>query len=168
MNKSNLILLAVAVLAAAIWYWSRRPSHGAGDPAADFTTQLADGRTVHLSDLRGQFVLLQFWGSWCGPCRAENPHLLELYQKYHDKGFEIFSVGIERDSRAWQRAIAQDGLIWPWHTTDLKDFDNAIAKQYNVKSIPMTFLINREGIIMGVDLSPQLLDKMLSEALGSR
>ncbi len=165
MNKTNLIIRLAAVLAVGAWDWSRRPSHGAGEPASDFTAQLIDGRTVHLSDLKGRYVLLQFWGSWCGPCRAENPHLLDLYNKFHDKGFDIFSVGLERDARSWKRAIEQDGMIWPWHTSDLKDFDNAIARQYNVKSIPMTFLINREGIIVGVDLSPQMLNKMLSEAL---
>lgn len=168
MGKTNIVLLAVAVLAVAVWYWSRRPSHGAGDRAADFTAQLADGRTVHLSDLKGQFVLLQFWGSWCGPCRAENPQLLNLYLKYHEKGFEIFSVGIERDPRSWRRAMEQDRMIWSWHTSDFKDFDNPIARLYNVKSIPMTFLINREGVIIGVDLQPQMLDKMLSEALDSQ
>lgn len=166
MNKSTLIFLFIALLAGAYWYWSRRPSLSTGDPALDFSVQLADGRNVRLSDLKGQYVLLQFWGSWCGPCRAENPHLVELYHKYHDKGFEIFSIGLERDQRSWQRAIQQDEMIWPYHTVGVSDFDHPVAKQYNVKSIPMTFLINREGKVVAVDLSPKVMDKMLGEALG--
>lgn len=134
--------------------------------ALDFSATLADGRNVHLSDLKGQYVLLQFWGSWCGPCRAENPHLVDLYRKYHDKGFEIFSIGLERDERAWKRAIQQDGLPWSWQTLGLNDFDHPVARLYNVKSIPMTFLINRDGKVVGVDLDPRVLDKMLGEALG--
>ena len=165
-NRSTLVFLLIALLAAGYWYWSRRPNLSAGDMALDFSATLADGRNVHLSDLKGQYVLLQFWGSWCGPCRAENPHLVQLYSKYHDKGFEIFSVGLERDPRAWQRAIAQDELPWTWHTLGLNDFNNPIAQLYNIKSIPMTFLINREGKVVGVDLDPRMIDKMLGEALG--
>ncbi|HNE27700.1 MAG TPA: TlpA disulfide reductase family protein [Saprospiraceae bacterium] len=166
MNKSTLAFLLIALLAAGYWYWSRRPNLSAGDMALDFSATLADGRNVHLSDLKGQYVLLQFWGSWCGPCRAENPHLVDLYRKYHDKGFEIFSIGLERDERAWKRAIQQDGLPWSWQTLGLNDFDHPVARLYNVKSIPMTFLINRDGKVVGVDLDPRVLDKMLGEALG--
>lgn len=168
MNKTNLFILVAALLAAGYWYWSRQPRFIAGERAPDFATTLADGRAARLSDLRGRYVLLQFWGSWCGPCRAENPHLVELYQKYHAGGFEVFSIGIERNAGAWQRAIAQDGLEWPWHTADLQEFEGAVARQYKIRQIPATFLINPDGVIMGANLSPEQLDKMLASAFSSQ
>lgn len=168
MKKTNLLLLIAAVLAVGAWYWSRQPRFIAGERAPDFTTTLADGHAVRLADFRGRYVLLQFWGSWCGPCRAENPHLVELYQKYHDRGFEIFSIGIERNAAAWQRAIAQDGLVWPWHAADLQEFDGPVARQYKIRQIPATYLINPEGVIMGANLSAGQLDKMLAGAFNSQ
>lgn len=159
-------LLALLVLAAAWWFYqSRQPRFGAGQKAADFTVSLANGTQAKLSDLRGKFVLLQFWGSWCGPCRAENPHLVELYHKYHDKGLEIFSIGLEQRVANWQAAIQRDKMEWPYHASALKEFEDPVAVLYNVKSIPTTFLINPDGNIVGVDLTPPMLDKMLNEQL---
>jgi thiol-disulfide isomerase/thioredoxin len=110
-------------------------------------------------------VLLQFWGSWCGPCRQENPELLRLYKKYHEKGFEIFSIGIEYNEGAWRNALKNDQMEWPYHSMESADFGGPLATQFNIKSIPTTFLLNPEGVIMGVSLPPDYLDKMLSEKL---
>ena len=158
-------LAALLLLIAFAWYRSRAPRYTAGEAAPDFEVTLKDGRLAKLSELRGQYVLLQFWGSWCGPCRAENPHLVELYKKYHEKGFEIFSIGVEQNQRAWERAIQKDAMSWPWHTADFSSFNGAIAQQYNVKSIPATFLINPEGMIMGVNFSTEQLTKVLGQRL---
>ena len=161
----QIILLLIVALGAWLFYVSRQPRFTSGEPAPDFIMYRQNGNLVQLKDYRGKFVLLHFWGSWCGPCRAENPHLVELYKKYHSRGFYILSVGIERNAEAWKRAIQQDGLIWDTHTSSLREFDSDIAKLFNVKSIPSTFLINSEGLIIGVKLSPDQIDKILSEQL---
>lgn len=159
-------LLALAVvLAAFFWYQSRQPSVATGATAPDFSVTLADGSAAKLSDLRGKIVLLHFWGSWCGPCRAENPHLKALYERYNASGFEIFSIGIEDRSEAWQRAIEKDGLTWKWHSSDFQSFKGPIAKLYNIHQIPTTFLINKQGRVMAINLSPEQMEKMLKEQL---
>lgn len=157
-----LLLIATAVF---IWYKYRTPSYLAGDQAPEFSVTLADNTPVKLSDLRGKHVLLQFWGSWCGPCRRENPQLLDLYNRYHDKGFEIMSIGIEQNPRAWQRAIEQDGMRWRYHSADFNEFKGEIATLFNIKSIPSTFLINPEGLIIGVNLSAEQMDHLLRDRL---
>jgi len=164
--KSTYYLLGFVAFVLAVafaWHQYRAPRYTAGEPAPDFKVTLKDGRTAQLSDLRGKYVLLQFWGSWCGPCRAENPHLAQLYRQYHEKGFEIFSIGIEKNQKAWEKAIQNDAMIWSWHTADFSSFNGAIAQQYRVKSIPATFLINPQGIIMGINFSPEQIEKILEQ-----
>ena len=165
MNKRTLLYIAAACVLAFTWYRYRMPRFVAGEKAPDIALSTLDGTASKLSDLQGKFVLLQFWGSWCGPCRAENPHLVDLYKKYHDKGFEIVSLGIESNAANWQRAIQQDQMTWPYHSSELNMFDGAIPKSFNIKSIPTTFLLNREGVIMGVSLEPDQIEKRLAAAL---
>jgi peroxiredoxin len=155
----------ILVLLAFAWFQYRKPSVTAGDMAPDFEASAPDGRKIQLSDLRGQYVLLQFWGSWCGPCRKENPELVALYNNYKAQSFTIFSVGIEQNLQAWERAIEVDGLVWPHHFATNERFDHPAAKLYNVKSIPSTFLINPEGRIMGVNLSPAQMERMLGQVI---
>ncbi len=157
-------VIVLALLAFA-WYQYRQPSVSAGDMAPDFEASAPDGRKARLSDLRGQYVLLQFWGSWCGPCRQENPHLVNIYNRYKAQSFTIFSIGIEQNMRAWQNAIEVDGLIWPHHYATDERFDHPAAQLYHVKSIPATVLINPEGRIMGVNLSPDQIDRMLGQVI---
>jgi thiol-disulfide isomerase/thioredoxin len=170
MNARNLkiALVLLAAVLAFLFYRSRQPRFVAGEQAPDFSAVLADGKTVRFTDLRGKYVLVQFWGSWCGPCRAENPYLAGLYKQYHPQGFEIFSIGIEQNAKAWQRAIESDGMVWAYHTIELDRFDGPLAALFNVHSIPSTFLINPEGVIMGVNLQPDQMDKMLQTALAGR
>ncbi|MFN0037825.1 MAG: TlpA family protein disulfide reductase [Saprospiraceae bacterium] len=158
-------LFALLALVAFVFFQYRQPRFVAGEKAPDFEVGLLNGERAKLSDLKGKYVLLQFWGSWCGPCRKENPQLVELYRKYHDRGFEVFSVALEQNPRAWQRAIEQDGLVWKHHAMESAEFDGGRAKQFNIKSIPATFLLNSEGVIMGVNLKPEYMDKMLGEKL---
>lgn len=168
MNKKTtqyaLIALAFIALAYGVYQY-RMPRFGAGDMAPDFSVTLLDNKQVKLSDFRGKYVLLQFWGSWCGPCRKENPFLVNMYNKYHEKGFEILSIGLEGDRRQWLNAIEYDGMPWPSQAMESYQFDGPVTKQYNIKSIPATFLINPEGKIMGVNLQPDYIRKMLSEKL---
>ncbi|MBL7782129.1 MAG: TlpA family protein disulfide reductase [Saprospiraceae bacterium] len=160
-RTSYLIMAAALVIGLFIWYKYRQPRFITGETAPDFQVTLADGSTAHLSDTRGKYTLLQFWGSWCGPCRAENPQLVALYNKYHDRGFEIFSVAIEQNPRNWIRAIADDGMIWKYHTMESGDFGGPISSHYNIKSIPTLFLLNPEGKILEVDPMPGELEKIL-------
>jgi peroxiredoxin len=171
MNKSFLLRIGAVVLAAVVlfvWYKYRQPRFIAGDRAPDFEIALADGQKARLSDLKGKYVLLHFWGSWCGPCRAENPDLAAIYQKYGGRGFEVFSVGIEQNPKAWQRAIEHDSLAWRYHAMESADFGGGAAKLYNIKVIPATFLINPDGDIMGVNLPPEQIEKTLAERLARR
>ncbi len=162
--RYGLIAIVGLVIVFSIWKY-RQPRFSGGDQVPDIEVALLNGQHAKLSDLKGKYVLLQFWGSWCGPCRQENPQLVPLYRKYHEKGFEIFSIGIEFNPEAWKSAIKNDQMEWPYHTMESADFDGPLAKQFNIKSIPTTFLLNPQGVIMGVNLSPDYLEKMLSEKL---
>ncbi len=167
-NPWRLVIVVVGIVAAFLVYQYRQPRFIAGEKAPSFEATLLDGTPAKLADLRGKYVLLQFWGSWCGPCRAENPYLAELYRQYQARGFEIFSVAIERNTGNWQRAIAADGINWKYHTAEFEQFTGPVARLFNIHSIPTTFLINPEGVIMGVNLAPEQLEKMLAAALASR
>lgn len=171
MNKSTLSRLGLVILAAIVvvtWYRYRQPRFRSGDKAPDFQVTLSDGRSARLSDLKGKYVLLQFWGSWCGPCRAENPALADIYRAYGGKGFEIFSIGIEQNPQAWRRAIRQDAMVWPCHAMESQDFNGGAARLFNIKSIPATFLLDPEGTIIGTNLAPEQIEKTLSERLADR
>jgi len=164
-NSRTLIFIALLALVAFVFYKYRQPRFVAGEKVPDFEVGLLTGERAKLSDLKGKYVLLQFWGSWCSPCRKENPELVEIYQKYHDRGFEIFSIGMEQNPQAWQRAIQQDGLVWKYHSMESAELNGERAQQFNIKSIPATFLISADGVIMGVNLKPEYIDKMLREKI---
>ncbi|MDX1911857.1 MAG: TlpA disulfide reductase family protein [Saprospiraceae bacterium] len=164
-NTRTIGIVALLLFVAFLFYKYRMPRFKAGEQTPDFEVTLISGEQARLSDLRGKFVLLQFWGSWCGSCRKENPELVELYNKYHERGFEIFSIGVEPNERSWKRAIEQDQMRWKYHAMESSEFDGLQTQLFNVKSIPATFLLNREGVIMGVNLKPHYMDKMLSEKI---
>ena len=136
-----------------------------GAVAPDFTQQTPDGEDLKLSDLRGKVVLVDFWASWCGPCRRENPHVKELYDKYSHRGFEILGVSLDRTKASWERAIAQDQLDWH-HVSDLKGWKNEVAKMYSVRSIPHTILLDREGRIIARKLRAAQLEEVLEQIFG--
>lgn len=125
-----------------------------------------NGQTRKLSDLRGKYVLIDFWASWCRPCRGENPHVVAMYHKYHDKGFEVFSVSLDRDKASWMRAIEADGLIWPNHVSDLKYWSSEGARLYGVTSIPCTFLLDPNGRIIAKNLRGESLTSALRQIFG--
>ncbi len=123
-----------------------------GDLAPDIVMDGPKGQSYALSQLKGKVVLLDFWASWCAPCRRENPNVVEVYNKYKDQGFTVFSVSLDRTKDAWLRAIEQDKLSWPTHVSDLQYWNSAAAKLYGVRGIPATFLIDREGNIAATGL----------------
>ncbi|MBL4753014.1 MAG: AhpC/TSA family protein [Flavobacteriales bacterium] len=123
------------------------------------------GETVSLSSLRGKTVLIDFWASWCKPCRIENPHVVKLYKQYKDKGFEIYGVSLDKNKNAWVQAIQQDGLEWI-HVSDLQFWNSAAAKLYDVRSIPQTYLIDEDGKIIAKGFRAAELEKRLKEIFG--
>lgn len=134
--------------------------------APDFTQNDVNGKPVKLSDFRGKWVLLDFWASWCGPCRRENPNLVKTYQAFKDKGFTVLGVSLDKpaDKEKWVAAIEKDGLTWT-QVSDLKAWENEAAKLYEVTAIPMNFLINPEGKIVARYLRGEVLDKKLAEVI---
>jgi peroxiredoxin len=136
-----------------------------GQPAPEFTLNDSTGKPVSLSSFKGKVVLVDFWASWCGPCRAENPNVVAAYKKFNSKGFTVFGVSLDTDKGKWQEAVAKDGLTWT-HVSDLIGWKNAAAKQYGVMSIPANFLIDKEGKIIGSSLRGEDLVKKLEEVLG--
>ncbi len=136
-----------------------------GAEAPDFALPTPEGDTLRLSDLRGKVVLIDFWASWCGPCRRENPNVVRLFHKYKDKGFDILGVSLDRQRDRWIKAIEADGLTWH-HVSDLKGWQNAVARLYGVRSIPHTVLVDREGRIIARNLRGPTLEARLAEIFG--
>ncbi len=135
--------------------------------------EMADrkGELQKLSDLRGKVVLIDFWAAWCRPCRAANPELVKVYEKYKDQGFTVFSVSLDglaqqqTPQQDWLAAIRQDGLVWDHHVSDLKGWTNAAAQLYGIQSIPFTVLIDRDGTIIEKNLHPSQLGSILDDVL---
>ncbi len=134
-----------------------------GTMAPDLNFPGVDGKNVALSSLRGKVVLLDFWASWCRPCRAENPNVVRLYNKYKNQGFEIYSFSLDQNKDKWLNAIKQDGLIWNAHASDLKGWQTAAIPIYGFNSIPFTILIDREGKVIAKKLRGQALENKLAE-----
>ncbi|MDB4107640.1 AhpC/TSA family protein [Bacteroidia bacterium] len=135
-----------------------------GAVAPDITLKTPEGELLSLSSLRGKVVMIDFWASWCGPCRKENPNVKALYDKYHDQGFEIYAVSLDNDLNRWKGAIAKDGLPWK-HVSDLQGWKSSAAKLYGVHSIPQTFLLDKEGRILKTGLRSHQLGAVLESVL---
>jgi thiol-disulfide isomerase/thioredoxin len=135
-----------------------------GALAPELNLATPDGGTLALSSLKGKVVLIDFWASWCGPCRRENPHVKQIYEKYKDKGFEIYGVSLDNDEGQWKAAIAKDGLGWK-HVSDLGGWQSGAAKVYQVRSIPQTFLLDKDGRIVKAGFRSDELDILLDSLL---
>jgi len=136
-----------------------------GSPAPEIRQATPTGGSFALSELRGKVVLIDFWASWCRPCRIENPNVKRVYERFKGKGFEILGVSLDRDQMAWTEAIKADGLPWK-HVSDLQFWNNAAAQEYGVSSIPYTVLVDREGKVLEKGLRADQLEAKLSELLG--
>lgn len=173
--KDILVMIGISLLIILGYYAGRayflKPHLVQGQKAFEIVDKLPDGSRFSLSDLKGKYVLLDFWGTWCGPCLQSHPALVQLYKRFHGQtykdasDFEIVSIAVEANDRNWQYIIQQDQLNWPYHLLASKMFSSPIVSAYNVKQLPTTFLINPEGLIIAVDPSMSQVIKMLQERL---
>lgn len=139
-----------------------------GGTAPAFSAPTPTGEELALKDVLGEYTLIDFWASWCKPCRNENPNVVRVYNEYHDKGLNIISVSLDKDTQKqrWIDAIAQDKMDW-YHVSNLKFWSDPIAKQYGVRSIPATFLVDKNGVIVAKNLRGKALEDKIAALLGS-
>lgn len=168
---SGMILLVAAFFAYD--FFLKPPNFKGGALAPDFSSTLLSGEEFSLSDLKGNYVLLDFWGSWCGPCHKEIPNLKSLYSSFHDKSFEeaenfeIVSIALEKSDALTKKIIESKGLNWNYHIIEVSKLVmmSSLAQKYDVKELPTKFLINPKGEIMGTNLSFEEMNRILSERL---
>jgi len=164
------IVLVLIVLGFIGYTVYKLPKFGSGEQPPTFTAELKDGSPFDLQDLAGQYVLLDFWGSWCAPCRRENPAIVSLHDRFSDQiyvdatGFEVISIAVEQNEARWKAAIAKDGLHWKYHIAQLQRFKSPIVQLYGVKEIPTKYLLGPDGNIISVNATPdELADYLQSK-----
>lgn len=178
MKKINLVLILAAFSMLAFSFFNSPKAEAQsgnvegtsiGNKAPELKYMSPEGKEIALSDYKGKLVLIDFWASWCGPCRRENPTVVNAYNKYKDlkfkngKGFEIYSVSLDQNKDAWVKAIKADNLTWAAHVSDLKFWSSEGAQKYGVNSIPANWLIDKDGIIIAKNLRGAELERELEK-----
>ncbi len=180
LKKPTSIIVLAAISFFALGFiedWNTNPenydiqgqTYNIGDAAPELSYKNPEGKEMKLSDLKGKLVLIDFWASWCKPCRIENPNVVKAYQKFNKqkfkngKGFEIYGVSLDKNAKAWAQAIEQDGLIWESHVSDLKGWQSEPAAMFGVRGIPANVLIDGDGIIIAKNLRGAQLESTLSK-----
>lgn len=173
-KKKILILvpvLALLMLGGFIYNSSVNSLVKVGDTAPNIVLPSIDGQTIELESLKGKYVLIDFWASWCGSCRKENPNIVRAYNKYKDQkfkgsqGFTIYSVSLDNDGEIWKKAIKNDKLAWPYHVSSLKKWNCPAATAYGVSALPTAFLMDPSGKIIATDLTGASLETELEKLL---
>jgi thiol-disulfide isomerase/thioredoxin len=165
MKTKLILLLAISIISIKLYSQELK----VGDKAPDIIQNLITGEEFHLSELNGKIVLIDFWASWCKPCRKENPNIVAIYREYKDQnykngnGFTVLGVSLDYKKDAWENAIKADQLEWPYHVGDLKGWRNAASLKYSISSIPSSYLIDGDGIIIGINLRGDDLEAKLKK-----
>ena len=158
--KERIILLLIIFIAPVIAMAQPKP----GNMAPEIALQDVTGKTVNLSSLKGKVVLIDFWASWCGPCRKANKHLVAIYPKLKAKGFEIYGISIDEDKNDWKRAIAADKLPW-MQVSENKGWEGSVAQAWKIEYIPANWLLDKQGKVIAVNLDGKALERKVDELL---
>ena len=168
----KLLLTSVITILAIVSANAQMPA--IGTKAIELNYKNPEGKEISLSSLKGNIVLIDFWASWCGPCRRNNPAVVATYNKFLGKkfnkgikGFTVYSVSLDQNGDAWKQAIKQDGLVWENHVSDLKGWSADGAAKYGIRSIPQTVLVDETGFVIAINPSHQLVEQILNKKLAS-